>query len=62
MLAWDGIGMERVVFVGGMEKDQNLLLKGIKNQLKILREESIIDIQYWGAMATGSKPRPNFCG
>ena len=31
MLAWDGIGMERVVFVGGMEKDQNLLLKGSEN-------------------------------
>ena len=31
MLAWDGIGIEKIVFVGGMEKDQNLLLKDTKN-------------------------------
>ena len=31
MLARDKIEMERVVFVGGMEKDQNLLFKGTQN-------------------------------
>lgn len=31
ILAWDGIGMESVVFVGVIEKDQNLLLKSTKN-------------------------------
>ena len=31
--------MERVVFVGDTEKDQNLLLKDNKNQLEILRKK-----------------------
>lgn len=42
--------MEKVVFVGNTEKDQNLLLKSNKNQLENLREKHYkhIILRYYG--------------
>ncbi len=61
ILTQDGIEIERVVFVGVMKKDQNLLLKDFENWLKILRKNyhRHTILRRYG---NKSKPRSNFCG